>query len=294
MAANYHGILVIDKPSGITSRDAVDRAQTWFPRGTRIGHTGTLDPLASGVLVLCIGVATRLTEYVQAMTKVYRAGITLGATSDTDDADGAISPTLDAQVPTREQLDLQLRGFLGKIDQIPPVYSATKVTGRRAYALARQGKNVQLESRPVRIDRIDVARFDYPHLDIVVRCGKGTYIRSLARDLGQRLGCGGYISELRRQEVGWFSEADAVSLDVDAETARAKMLPVWRAFQSEPPIQLSDAEATKLLQGQRIAIPHGAQARIGEIVVVDTAGRLLAITEIVDGWLAPRKVLVLE
>src|SRR6266542_4970592 len=137
--AEYNGLLVIDKPTGITSRAAVDRAQAWFPRGTRIGHTGTLDPLATGVLVLCIGIATRLTEYVQLMRKVYRAHIMLGAASDTDDADGTISPLslaegsgVKAALPTREQLDQELSAFIGTIDQVPPAYSAAKVTGRRA------------------------------------------------------------------------------------------------------------------------------------------------------------------
>lgn len=291
---NYHGLLVIDKPSGITSRDAVDRAQKWFPRGTRIGHTGTLDPLASGVLVLCIGAATRLTEYVQAMPKVYRAEITLGATSDTDDADGVITPTHDVPVPTRAEIEQQLGAFLGEIPQVPPAYSAAKVTGRRAYALARQGMDVQLASRVVRIDRINIVRFEYPQLEIVVHCGKGTYIRSIARDLGQRLGCGGYISALRRAQIGWFNEADAIALDADANSARQRLQPLWRALQQDAPIQVSDADAAKLLQGQRLAKPAGAIQDAGEIVVSDSAGRLCAVTKIVDGWLMPLKVLVLE
>src|SRR5437763_3982315 len=128
-----NGWLVIDKPLGMTSRDAVNRAQRWFPRSTRLGHTGTLDPLATGVLVLCVGVATRLTEYVQAMPKTYRAGLVLGARSDTDDAEGTIVPTPNAAVPELAQLHESLRGFVGEIDQVPPAYSAAKVQGRRAY-----------------------------------------------------------------------------------------------------------------------------------------------------------------
>src|SRR5262245_48640995 len=143
----FHGLLVLDKPGGMTSRDVVDRALRWFPRGTRIGHTGTLDPLATGVLVLCIGVATRLTEYVQAMRKTYRAGLRLGARSDTDDADGIITAVAGVPAPSRATVEERLRAFLGAIDQVPPVFSAAKVTGRRAYDLARRGEAVSLQAR---------------------------------------------------------------------------------------------------------------------------------------------------
>src|SRR5262249_14807566 len=170
-----HGLLVIDKPGGITSRDAVDRALRWFPRGTRVGHTGTLDPLATGVLVLCVGSATRLTEYVQQMGKTYRTTVRLGARSDTDDADGTVTPVVGAVAPTREQLDACLQGFLGEFEQVPPAFSAAKVTGQRAYDLARKGQEVTLQPRKVRVDGIDVLRYDYPEADLEVRCGKGTY-----------------------------------------------------------------------------------------------------------------------
>lgn len=288
---DLNGLLVIDKPSGITSRDAVNRAQGWFPRRTRIGHTGTLDPLATGVLVLAIGVATRLTEYVQHMPKVYRAGITLGAASDTDDADGTITPTPDAKTPDRMKLEQELAAFVGKIDQVPPAYSAAKIIGRRAYDLARKGKEFDLEPRQVTIHRIDVIRYEYPHLEIVVRCGKGTYIRSLARDLGQRLGCGGYIATLRRRAVGGFTEADAISLDADTTTARERMLPAWRAIQDWPPTLVSDADAAKLRQGQRVAHAHGTYDDFDSIAVVNNAGNMIAVVELKDGWLRPIKVL---
>lgn len=288
-----HGLLVLDKPSGITSRAAVDRAQSWFPRGTRIGHTGTLDPLASGVLVLCLGVATRLTEYVQRMPKTYRASITLGATSDTDDVDGTITPGASASdiVPSRADVDQALATFIGTIAQVPPAFSAAKVTGRRAYALARKGESVELAPRPVTIYHIDVARYAYPALEITVHCGKGTYIRSLARDLGQRLGCGGYISELRRLEVGPFNESDAIALDVDESTARSRVLPTWRAVQERLPFILSDAETAKLSQGQRVIAPIGSNNESRECVVADAAGTFLAVVEIVNEWMQPIKVL---
>src|SRR5262245_19826772 len=187
------GLLVLDKPGGITSRDAVDRAQRWFPRRTRIGHTGTLDPLATGVLVLCLGVATRLTEYVQRMAKTYRSTFRLGARSDTDDADGTVTPFTEAPVPSDADVRACLAGFVGEIEQTPPPYSAAKVTGRRAYGLARRGEDVELAPRRVQIYGIDVLAYNYPLLELEVRCGKATYIRSLARDAGERLGCCGLV-----------------------------------------------------------------------------------------------------
>src|SRR5436305_9522235 len=167
----YHGLLVLVKPGGLTSRDAVDRALRWFPRGTRVGHTGTLDPLATGVLVLCVGVATRLTEYVQRMEKVYHAGLLLGARSETDDADGVIKSVHVAQPPDPATVTGQLQGFIGEIEQVPPAFSAAKVIGRRAYDLARQGQEVALEPRRVRIDAIDLIAYAYPRLELEIRCG---------------------------------------------------------------------------------------------------------------------------
>lgn len=288
----FNGLLILDKPPGITSRTAVDRAAAWFPRKTRIGHTGTLDPLATGVLVVCIGTATRLAEYVQALPKTYRAGITLGATSDTDDADGKITPTSDSPTPTHEQVERQLGSFVGNYEQIPPAFSAAKVAGRRAYKLARQGLDVELNPRTVRIDGIDISRYVYPDLEITVRCGKGTYIRSIARDLGQRLGCGGYIRALRRTEVGGFTEADAIGLDADTAKAHARLLPPWRALQIETPMTLAPADLQKLRQGQRIAAPPSAGCVEGRhMAILDDAGQTFAVVELKGGWIHPVKVL---
>src|SRR5262249_45363855 len=161
-------------------------------RGTRLGHTGTLDPLATGVLVLCVGSATRLADYVQRMSKTYRSLFRLGARSDTDDADGAVTPVAGAAAPEPAALEACLRQFVGTIEQVPPAYSAAKVTGQRAYDLARRGREVSLQARAVQVHGIEVLRYDYPELEVEVRCGKGTYIRALARDLGARLGCGAY------------------------------------------------------------------------------------------------------
>src|SRR3954452_6512811 len=170
---NVNGLLVLNKPSGITSRDALDRAAAWFARKTKIGHAGTLDPLATGVLVLAVGPATRLIEYVQAMPKAYRTRVRLGATSDTDDADGTITPTPAAAPVEEVAVRSALAGFAGEVEQVPPAYSAARVEGRRAHLLARRGHEVALAPRRVRIDRIDVRDYRWPELELDVFCGKG-------------------------------------------------------------------------------------------------------------------------
>ena len=276
----YHGLLVLDKPLGVTSRDAVDRAQRWFPRGTRLGHTGTLDPLATGVLVLTVGHATRLTEYVQALRKTYVADVVLGARSATDDAEGPVTPVPVHHPPTRADLDAALPAFVGAILQVPPAYSAAKVTGRRAYDLARRGEAVDLAPRTVRIDRIVVLKYTYPNLRLEVRCGKGTYIRSLARDLGDRLGCGAYLTGLRRTCVGPFTPADAVPLGADADTARASLLPLTAAVAELPRVTLPPEAAARLRRGQRVPLAEAVAPVTGpgaEVAVMDVDGKLVAV-----------------
>jgi tRNA pseudouridine55 synthase len=276
-----HGLLVLDKPGGITSRDTVDRAQHWFPRGTRIGHTGTLDPLATGVLVVCVGQATRLTEYVQRMPKTYRADLQLGARSDTDDADGAVTPAPVAEPPDRHTVLAVLAQFIGEIDQVPPAHSAAKVAGRRAYDLARRGEEVTLQARRVSIHGIDVVEYAYPRLTVEVRCGKGTYIRSLARDLGERLGCGALVQTLRRTRVGPFDEGQAVALGVDAATARARLLPVAAAVSELPRVTPPAAELVRVAQGQSIPLIDDPEPAGGdEVAVCDSHGRLAAIAAV--------------
>lgn len=268
------GLLVIDKPGGMTSRDVVNRAQGWFPRRARIGHAGTLDPLATGVLVLCIGRATRLIEYVQRLDKEYRAGIAFGARSDTDDAAGAITPVDEVVVPDKREVLEALTGFIGIIEQTPPAYSAAKITGRRAYDLARRGQSVDLRPRPVRIDAIDVLAFEYPGLDVVIRCGKGTYIRALARDLGQRLGCGAYLESLRRTRIGPFHAGEACPLEITATEARAALLDIAMAVTGLSRVTLPDADLARLRQGQAVSL---AACEPGEIAVFDARGGLAAI-----------------
>jgi tRNA pseudouridine55 synthase len=282
----FNGLLVLDKPAGITSREAVDRAAKWFPRKTRIGHAGTLDPLATGVLVLAVGPATRLIEYVQAMPKAYRTRIRLGATSDTDDADGTVTPDPTAVPVAEAAVRAALAAFAGEVEQVPPAYSAARVEGRRAHLLARRGHEVALAPRRVRIDRIDVRDYRWPELELDVFCGKGTYIRSIARDLGRALGVGGHVTALRRLRIGPFAAEDAVPLDADADSARGRLLPLASAVSGLPLVRVTADEARRLRNGQ--ALPAAAD---GEVAVLDEAGGLVAVGRAAGGWLKPEKVM---
>ena len=279
------GLLVIDKPSGMTSRDAVNRVERWFPRKTKIGHTGTLDPLATGVLVVCVGAATRLADYVQAMGKSYASRFRLGATSTTDDADGAIAETPNATAPTREAIDAALAKFVGTIEQVPPAVSALKVDGRRAHDLVRKGHDVRLAARTVRIDAIRVTAYAWPYLDVEVDCGKGTYIRSIARDLGAALGCGGLVQTLRRTRVGPFTTEQGIGVDATPEAGRAAVLPPLTAFdQSWLRVALSEAAAVRFRSGQ--VVEYAAEVELGPgyvVPVLDAAGDMIGIGETFRG-----------
>ncbi len=244
--------MVIDKPGGMTSRDVVNATQRWFPRGTKVGHTGTLDPLATGVLVVCIGAATRLAEFVQAMGKGYATRVLLGHRSDTDDADGIVTAVEHVTPPTVEQIRAAIVPFIGSISQLPPAYSALKVDGRRAHQLARQGAEVKLSPRPVTVYGIEVVGYEWPHLDLTVECGKGTYIRSLARDLGEALGCGGIVQTLRRTHVGPFTAGMGLSLSATPEEVRAALRPMSEAVAEIPLVTLDAATGVRFRQGQAV------------------------------------------
>jgi tRNA pseudouridine55 synthase len=270
------GILVVDKPTGITSQKAIDRAKRWFPRGTRIGHTGTLDPLATGILVLCLGRATRLAEYVQRMPKVYAATFRLGVESDTDDADGQIVAAGAARMPGVEEVQENLHRFQGEFLQRPPRFSALKVAGRRAYAQARRGREVSIESRLVTVHRLDVVEYAPPFVRLTINCGRGTYIRSIARDLGSQLGCGAIVWELRRLAVGHFDLARAVPLEADEKMACQMMLPIAAAVAELPRVALVGTDAEHFRHGLPVVIDAELDTS-GEVAVLDGAGNLLGI-----------------
>jgi tRNA pseudouridine55 synthase len=285
-----NGLLVIDKPGGMTSRDAVNRVQKWFPRKTKIGHTGTLDPLATGVLVVCVGQATRLADYVQAMGKSYASRFRLGATSTTDDADGEVTERLGVVPPTREQIDTASAFFKGTIQQIPPAFSALKLEGQRAHDLARRGKDVQLAARAVRIDAIRVIDYVWPWLDVEVDCGKGTYIRSIARDLGTKLGCGGLVQTLRRVRVGPFTDTEAIGIEAAPEEAQAALLPMNAAVVGMEQLVVSEDDARRIRQGQRIAASLEANDETPELALLGEAGDLVGIGLVERGQIKPQVV----
>jgi len=280
-----NGLLVIDKPTGMTSRDVVNRVQRWFPRKTKIGHTGTLDPLATGVLVICIGAATRLADYVQAMGKSYSSCFRLGATSTTGDADGEITETPNAVPPTREQIDEALASFVGMIEQVPPAVSALKLEGRRAHELARKGEAVSLAARPVRIDAIRMTCYEWPFLDVEVDCGKGTYIRSIARDLGAKLGCGGFVQTLRRTRVGPFTAEQGIGLD--ANPATMKLLPMVEAIAGMVMVCVSADEAKRLRQGQSVMSNPALEGDVALLALLDGAGELVGLGNRQGGRIRP-------
>lgn len=292
-----NGLLILDKPAGITSRDAVDQAARWFPPRTRLGHTGTLDPLATGVLVLCIGVATRLSEYVQDMDKVYETTFLLGSTSDTDDADGVLEQVKTASAPADAEIRAALDSFLGEIDQVPPAFSATKVEGRHAYDLARRGKVVKLQPRRISIYGIELLSYGYPLLHLRIHCGKGTYIRSLARDLGENLGCGALVQMLRRTRIGPFRVEDALQLHEDAATAQARLQPCAMALMGLPAWRLNSDDARRLRLGQFIPWnEHVDFAEDRDIAVFDESNNLVGVARFLveKKLLRPHKIIVHE
>jgi tRNA pseudouridine55 synthase len=253
-----HGFLNIDKPAGPTSHDVVARVRR-LARQKRVGHAGTLDPAATGVLVVALGQATRLIEYVQdATTKRYHAVVYLGATTATDDAEGQVIASAALPALSPETIEAALAAFRGPILQVPPMYSALHHERRRLHELARAGQVVERAARPVTIERITLLDWSPPLLTLDVLCGKGTYIRALARDIGAALGCGGYLQALRRTAVGSFAIADAVSLDaLDAQASESALagalLSPELAVADWPALALDDVEAQRVRNGLPIA-----------------------------------------
>ena len=249
------GVLNLAKPSGMTSRRVVDRVASLVPK-VKVGHAGTLDPLASGVLIVCVGTTTRLIEWVQRMPKTYRAVIRLGARSNTLDADGVVEEVESPQIPTEADLRAAIVSQVGLIRQRPPEYSALRIKGRRAYSLARSGQAVELEPRVVRIDRVDLRDYRWPRLELEIDCGGGTYIRSIARDLGDSLGCGGLIESLVRTRIGLFTLDDAGDPDgLTAASLRQRLRPARDAVSELPTISLDETQLRMVAQGRSIPAP---------------------------------------
>jgi tRNA pseudouridine55 synthase len=288
-------LLNLDKPAGVTSRTVVDRVLAPL-RGTKVGHAGTLDPLATGVLVVCVGAATRLIEYIQRMPKTYRTVVRLGARSDTLDADGQVTAVADPHRPDEAELRAALAGQVGTIEQQPPDFSALKVKGERAYDLARAGQVVELAPRRVTIDRIDLLGYDWPRLELEIACGSGTYIRSIARDLGDVLGCGGLVEVLVRTRIGPFHQAEAIGLEtLSAATIADRLRPALDAVADLPRIALTAGQVSAIIQGRPLACAEtsGGAVAEGEIALVGPDGTLAAVAEHVAGTgrIFPRRVL---
>ncbi len=244
---NVDGILNINKATGMTSHDVVAKVRRLLKQ-KRVGHTGTLDPLARGVLPICVGQATRVAEYLSESGKAYLAEIVFGAVTDTYDAEGTIIRTADASQLTLAQIEAALPHFLGEQMQLPPRYSAIKLKGQPAYRLARAGEEVALEPRPVTIHRLDIHSWQPPRLTLAVECSKGTYIRSLAYDLGERLGCGAYLAALTRTRSGPFTLSDSITIEQLAEAIEngnlaAYLHPIDSALQHLPALYLDTATA---------------------------------------------------
>ncbi len=277
------GLLIVNKQRGLTSRAVVNRVNAILGKSAAAGHAGTLDPLATGVLVVCVGTATRLVEYVQRQVKVYEATIQLGADSDTDDADGTVTSRLLTEFPSEALVAEALARQVGTIWQTPPCYSAVRVEGARAHRLARAGAGVELNAREVRIDEIRVRRYEPPFLDVEVQCGSGTYIRSIARDLGANLGCGGLLTALKRTRIGAFSLIEAIEIDrnaMDRSTLLARLRPPIEALAVMPRLVLDPHREALIRNGRRFfADADMINSDAHEWALVDEAGRLVAIGE---------------
>jgi tRNA pseudouridine55 synthase len=231
-----NGLIALDKPAGITSAAAVNRVKRLLARGTKIGHAGTLDPFATGILLLLIGNATKASETLMNQPKGYDATIKLGGTTSTDDPEFPEVPTPNVKEPTRSEIETAIAKLVGQVSQRPPAFSALKLSGRPAYKLARRGELVELKPRIVRIDRIDILAWQWPLLDVRVDCGRGTYVRAIARDLGDILKTGGYLTALRRTRIGAFDLAQAVGLEtLQTEGVAAHLKPVPSAMDAQNP-----------------------------------------------------------
>jgi tRNA pseudouridine55 synthase len=292
-----HGWLVLDKPINMTSTQAVGIIRRVF-NAQKAGHSGTLDPLATGILPIALGEATKTVSFAVDGEKAYRFTVRWGAETDTDDTEGAVTKTSDAR-PDRAGIEALLPQFHGEIMQVPPAYSAIKVDGARAYDLARDGETVVLEARPVFIDSLQLV--DMPDADTSVfeaRCGKGTYVRALARDMGRLLGCHGHVIALRRTQVGPFEEAASVTMEElmaagdsgEGEQLSRLLQPVEAALADLPELLVSPNDAASLARGQTVLIRGRDAPILSGPAYATSKGRLIALGELAKGALHPTRV----
>jgi tRNA pseudouridine55 synthase len=281
-----HGFLVVDKPGGWTSHDVVDAARRWL--GTRrVGHLGTLDPLATGVLPLAVRGATKLVPFVVNHEKSYAGAIQLGVETDTLDAEGKVLRTSDGPWPDEAQVRRALAGFVGEIEQVPPMFSAVKKGGVPLHKLAREGREVERDPKKVRIERIELLKYDPPRVEVAVDCSGGTYVRVLASDLGRALGCGAHLADLRRTRSGPFRIEQAATPEVLEREAAAgtlgrRMIPALGVL-GLPALRLSEDEIRSVRAGIEISASVPPQAPGTRMAAHDAAGEVVAILELRPG-----------
>ena len=300
-----HGWVILDKPSGITSTQAVAQVRRIF-NAQKAGHAGTLDPLATGILAIALGEATKTVPYVQDAAKVYRFTATWGESRDSDDAEGKVTGTSDVR-PGREAIEAMLPRFTGTLNQTPPAYSAIKIQGERAYDLARDGEEVALEPRQVQVHEARLVVVEPGQAEFEILCGKGTYVRSWVRDIALALGTLGYVSALRRTRIGAFQEKDAVRLEtltpfMHSPAAFAYLKPLSTALDGIPALAVTGSDTVRIRSGNPILIRANLFARMkdgfagddglqGRIVFLkDEADAPVALAEVADGELRPFRV----
>ena len=300
-----HGWVVLDKPSGITSTQAVATVRRIF-NAQKAGHAGTLDPLATGILAIALGEATKTVPYVQDAAKIYRFTATWGESRDSDDAEGKVTGTSDVR-PAQAAIEAMLPRFTGALTQTPPAYSAIKVQGERAYDLARQGEEVALEPRPVQVYEARLVEAETDQAVFEILCGKGTYVRSWVRDIAQALGTLGYVSQLRRTRIGGFLEKDAVGLEtltpfMHSPAAFAYLKPLSTALDGIPALAVTGSDTVRLRSGNSILIRANLFARMKDgfaddgglqgqtVFLKDETDAPVALAEIADGELRPFRV----
>jgi tRNA pseudouridine55 synthase len=296
---DVHGWVVLDKPVGMTSTHAVAVIKRLFT-AKRVGHAGTLDPLASGCLPIALGEATKTVPFVVDGRKSYLFTVRWGEERDTDDAEGRVVKTSESR-PDRAAITALLTRFIGTIEQVPPRFSAVKIDGERAYDLAREGETIEIAARAVTIHRLDLMEMpDSDHAVFAAECGKGTYVRALARDLGRALGALGHVCALRRSRVNPFAESDMISLErLESLCHRAAagegnladmLLPVETALDDIPALAVSPADAARLQRGQAVLLRGRDAAIIRGMVQVAAGGQLVAIAEVDRGEIVPKRV----
>lgn len=295
-----HGWLAIDKPLEISSNNVVGKVR-WLTKAQKVGHGGTLDPLATGILPLAFGEATKTVSYVMDGSKTYRFTVCWGESRNTDDAEGVAVETSDKR-PTIDEIKAILPKFLGSIEQTPPIFSALKIDGQRAYKLAREDADIKMTARTVQIDRLELIECpDSDHATFEVDCGKGTYVRSLGRDFGAKLGCFGYISALRRTKVGPFDEKCAISLDslediVHSDALLNSLLAIETVLDDIPALALREEEARKIRQGIALDVVAMADRLDFENLITDQVislmfeEKIVALSRVVNGHVQPFRV----